>query len=140
MMKFLVTTLREAQDILSYFAEFHDAYIESMTLRSRYETLPEIQRLYPGFDVTIVFSHNSYANDNPYTRKVVAEFLDVSDYRFELRDIKSGTFFIINTLIQQVEDDNLALEIEFSECDGNGHMVNVKKRIMKFKRAVFAEV
>lgn len=135
---FLVTSFEEAQGVLSYFAEFHDAYIVSITLRSRYETLPEIQRLIPGFDVTIAFSHNGYGNDNPYTRKVVANFLDVSDYHFELRDIQSGEFIIQNTLIQQVEDDSLALEIEFSEWDGNT-MSTTRKKIMKFKRAVFAE-
>ena len=34
---FLVTSFEEAQGVLSYFAEFHDAYIVSITLRLGYQ-------------------------------------------------------------------------------------------------------
>ena len=139
MRKFLVTTSKESQAVLSYFAEFHDAYIESITLRSRYETLPDIQKLLPGFDVTIVLRHDSYAKDVPYNRKIVLEFLDVSDYRFDLRHIKSGELFIKNTLIQEAEEGNFALDLELTEVGEDGALVDVMKRVMKFKRAIVSE-
>lgn len=140
-MKFLLTNEAEANAVLAYFAHFHDAYIQTLMLRSHYETTSTGGNLFPGFDVVVVLSHSGYAGYNPPTRKVRAEFLDASDFHLELKAIESGTFIIDQAHINASVDGKFEFGVDFhdtfeeyrsaTKCEWN--------RIFRFEKGIFSE-
>jgi hypothetical protein len=137
-MKFLITNATDSADALDYFARFHDAYIRQITLRSRYERNQDSENLIPGFDVSIDFAHHSYAPYNPPTRIVNAEFLDVSDFRLELRGIGSGECMINEIQISTSSDGRFDFQVEFHKL-ANSACGKRRVTLFYFQKAIFAE-
>lgn len=140
-MKFLVTNEMESHVALTYFAHFHDGYIQTLTLRSHYETTLAGGNFFPGFDVVIVFSHSGYAEYSPPTRKIRAEFLDASDFCLKLQAIQSGTFVIDQAHINISPDGKFEFGIDFhNEFEEQVDATQWKwKRIFRFEKAIFSE-
>jgi len=134
-MKLLITNKKESRDVLAYFGKFHDAYIHAFTFRSHYETTSAGENLFPGFDIIITFAHSGYAAYNPPTRKVRAEFLNVSCLNFEVKSVQSSELLISEVQINSCSNSTFEFQIEFNEFDDT-ERPNLRFR---FERAIVTE-
>lgn len=119
-MKHEITTQDDADQVLDFFNDFHDGFIQALTLMSGDEMKPNGTQVCTGdFTVQIDFAHENYGpSGQPDGRIVHADFRDVRDFHLDLRDVGQADWTILVLDVEGSGADRLLLKMVYAHLDG----------------------
>jgi hypothetical protein len=151
---FPVVTAEDAASVIERFNAFHDGFIKEVSLRSRDWFSSEGPDPWDlghnctgAFDAVIDFAHYNYGGTiQPLDRIVRARFVDVSDFRLDLRGVKPGDWPIQYVAIEGAtrarpqggEEACFRLHITWSHFDGEA-WGSRSEELFTFRQAEFQE-
>jgi hypothetical protein len=135
MTTFAVVTAEDAARVIEHFNAFHDGFIHEVSLRSRDRFSSEGpdpwdvgHNVTGAFDAVIDFAHYNYGGRiQPLDRIVQVRFVEVADFRLDLRGVKPEDWPIQYVAIEAAtrarpsggEEACLRLHVTWSHFDGD---------------------
>lgn len=146
-MNFNIATEKEAKEVLKFFNYFHDSFIKSLMVVSHDEFQKDKSQICTGeFDLCLEFAHHNYKGEKTnYSQIIEVKCFDVTDFYFNLKEIKATDWTINEVKIlaneRKVEDAMnacLSFMISMHYYIANQWHIRTNK-FFDFRTAIFRE-